>query len=121
MPDKDQEQPRTPRTVAEALGYQGMLTGAADLVWFTGVGLFTWFLNAAMDAAGRGNTFRAIEILVTVPVAMAIAPVRTREVASLKNIVLPVYAAAMFGLAAKVSGTGAAVASPVVLDRRPAA
>jgi len=114
VPDKDQEQlPRLPRTAAEALGYPGMLSGVADLFWYTGVGLLTWFINAAADASGRGNTFRIVELLVTVPVGMAIAPVRAREVAGLKNVVMPVYMAAMLGLAAQVTGTGAKVARVV--------
>ena len=113
VPERDKEQERMPRTVVEALGYQGMLSGAADILWYTVVGLVTWFANAAADATGRGNTFRMVELLVTVPVAMAIAPVRTREVVPLKNVVMPVYMAALLGLAAKATGTGAQVARSV--------
>ena len=108
-----------PRTVVEALGYQGMLSGAADIIWYTVVGLLTWFINAAADTSGRGNAFRMVELLVTIPVGMAIAPVRTKEVVPLKNVVMPVYMAALLGLVAKATGTGAQVtggrvAHPVV-------
>lgn len=102
-----------PRTVVEALGYQGMLSGVADIFWYTAVGIVTWFANAAADTAGKGNTFRLVELLVTVPVAMAIAPVRAKEVVPLKNVVMPVYMAALLGLAAKATGTGVQVARPV--------
>ena len=108
-----------PRTLREALGWQGAITGAADLVWVLVPAVVTWLFNRALDATGRGDGARLIELAIGTPILMALAPVTSRQVATLKSLGLGVTTAAALGLVNRAVGVRVAYPAEAVALARP--